>query len=108
MTKLATLTLTGASGREYTFNVYPINTKFAEVAAVYAVTKRYEKADGRWTHNRIVRRPDRQFARALRRPSQSALLHTPRRELRLRPSGRQRSIPARERSGLDRGVRSAL
>ena len=50
MTKLATLTLTGASGREYAFNVYPFNTQFAEVAAVYAVTKRYKKSDGAWAH----------------------------------------------------------
>ncbi len=51
MTKLSTLTLAEASGREYTFNVYPFNTKFAEVAAVYAVTKRYQRSDGVWAHD---------------------------------------------------------
>lgn len=51
MARLSTLNLTGASGREYTFNVYPLNTEFAEIPAVYAVTKRYKRSDGVWAHD---------------------------------------------------------
>ena len=53
MAKIGTLTLTGASGTEYTFNVYPYGTEFKEMGAVYYISKRTEKADGGGTHTRI-------------------------------------------------------
>ena len=40
MTKIGNLNLTGVSGRTYTFNVWPLSSKFSNVSAVYAVTKR--------------------------------------------------------------------
>ena len=52
MTKLATMTVAGKSG-PYSFNVYPIDTAFADVGAVYLVTKRTRKADGRMVHDFI-------------------------------------------------------
>jgi predicted GIY-YIG superfamily endonuclease len=51
MSNIATLTVAGASGRQYKFNVYPIDTKFAPVAAVYLVTKRTPNARGGGSHS---------------------------------------------------------
>lgn len=45
MAKISTLTLTGASGRQYQFDVYPLDTEFNSVAAVYAITKRNASAN---------------------------------------------------------------
>jgi hypothetical protein len=53
LTKIATLTVTGASGRTYGFNIYPIDTKFANVAAVYLVTKRVPNTNGGGNHTYI-------------------------------------------------------
>ncbi|UWN49643.1 hypothetical protein ASALC70_01856 [Alcanivorax sp. ALC70] len=53
MSKIGTLKLTGASGTEYTFNVYPYNTDFKAIAGVYYISKRTEKADGRGNHSAI-------------------------------------------------------
>lgn len=53
MSKLATLTLKGASRKKYDFNVYPIGTTFARVAAVYAVTNRTRQPDGGYRHKVI-------------------------------------------------------
>jgi predicted GIY-YIG superfamily endonuclease len=53
MAKIATLTLSGKSGDKYDFNVYQFDTSFKQVAAVYAVTKRYKKQDGSHTHTII-------------------------------------------------------
>ena len=53
MAKIGTLTLTGASGAKYTFNVYPYDTEFKEIAAVYYISKRTEKADGTGNHTNI-------------------------------------------------------
>lgn len=50
MTSIATLTLTGASGAKYDFVVYPFDTKFNSVGAVYAVTRRTAKPDGGGDH----------------------------------------------------------
>lgn len=40
MTKQTTVTLTGASGRKYNFDVYPWGTSFNPVGAVYCVLRR--------------------------------------------------------------------
>lgn len=40
MAKISTLSLKGASGRQYEFDVYPLDTEFNSVGAVYAITKR--------------------------------------------------------------------
>lgn len=53
MAKIADLTVAGKSGTEYTFAIYPINTNWKEIGAVYVVTKRTEKPDGGGTHTYI-------------------------------------------------------
>lgn len=53
MAKIGTITLTGASGSKYTFNVYPYDTEFKELAAVYYISKRTGKSDGNGTHTHI-------------------------------------------------------
>ena len=50
MPKLGTVTFTGASGTEYDFNVYPLETEFKKMGAVYFFTKRTKKSDGGYTH----------------------------------------------------------
>ena len=50
MTALAKMKETGGSGREFTFNVYPYNTDFAAVGAVYIVSKRTKKPEGGGNH----------------------------------------------------------
>lgn len=51
--KLGTITLTGKSGAEYKFNVYPRDTKFKTLGAVYYVSKRYKKKDGSYSHKDV-------------------------------------------------------
>lgn len=46
MTKLGEITFTGASGREYVFKSFPLDTIFEEVGGVYAVTSRHTVAAG--------------------------------------------------------------
>jgi len=46
MGKLGTMKLTGASGTEYSFDVYPIENSFNPVGAVYYISKRTQKTDG--------------------------------------------------------------
>jgi hypothetical protein len=53
MAKIGTLTLTGASGNQYSFNVYPTDTGFKSMGAVYYISKRIEKEDGTGTHTKI-------------------------------------------------------
>jgi hypothetical protein len=53
MAQLGTVTLTGASGTEYMFNVYPCGTKFETFGAVYYVSKRTEQPDGTGSHAEI-------------------------------------------------------
>lgn len=53
MAKIGKLDLTGASGTTYTFDVYPYDTNFKAIAAVYYISKRTEKADGRGSHAAI-------------------------------------------------------
>jgi predicted GIY-YIG superfamily endonuclease len=52
MQKLSDLTIKGESGEEITFEVYPFNSAWPEVGAVYLVTKR-EKSDSDHTHTII-------------------------------------------------------
>ena len=53
MSKLGTITLTGVSGKEYEFNIYPFGTEFNAVGAVYYISKRTEKSGSGWEHSRI-------------------------------------------------------
>jgi hypothetical protein len=46
MGKLGTIDFKGASGKSYTFTVYPWGTTFKAVGAVYVVTRRYPKSSG--------------------------------------------------------------
>lgn len=46
MAKLGTLTLTGRSGQDYVFYVYPFGTPFEAAGAVYYISKRTPKPDG--------------------------------------------------------------
>lgn len=53
MAKIGILTLTGASGKKYKFNVYPYDTDFKSIGGVYYISKRTEKNDGSGTHSKI-------------------------------------------------------
>ncbi len=53
MAKIGTLTLTGASGNKYQFNVYPFNTEFKAIPVVYYISKRTQKAEGSGSHSKI-------------------------------------------------------
>lgn len=53
MAKLGTVTFTGQSGTDYSFNVYPIATNFKAIGAVYFITRRTVKTDGTGSHTRI-------------------------------------------------------
>src|SRR6266478_7548754 len=50
MIKLADLTVEGESGTKYEFEVYPRETVFNHVGAVYLLTKRTKKSDATGTH----------------------------------------------------------
>jgi hypothetical protein len=49
MAKIGTITYKGKSKTDYTFNLYPMDTSFSEIGAVYIVTKR-EVKDDKGTH----------------------------------------------------------
>jgi hypothetical protein len=53
MPKLSNVTFTGASGKAYNFEVYPIGTVFNDVGGVYAITKRYRNNQGGYSHDVI-------------------------------------------------------
>lgn len=54
MAKLGTLTLTGASGNKYDFDVWSADTEWNDnVACVYYVSRRTPKSDGTGDHNAI-------------------------------------------------------
>ncbi len=53
MAKLTTVTFTGTSGATYGFEVYPWDTGFNAVGAIYLVTKRSRNSGGRFSHTRI-------------------------------------------------------
>lgn len=44
--KIEDLTLTGASGMKYTFQMYPWNTEFKALGGVYVITKRTPSTSG--------------------------------------------------------------
>jgi hypothetical protein len=50
MTKLAAMKVSGASGTDYLFELYTLNTPLKFHRAVYIITKRVVKPDGRGTH----------------------------------------------------------
>jgi hypothetical protein len=52
MPSIGSITFTGKSGTQYSFDIYPSETRFAKVGAVYAVTKRTVGLQGK-THARI-------------------------------------------------------
>lgn len=53
MAKLGELTLAGASGNTYTFEVFPYDTTFNALPAVYYISRRNENQDGTFSHSRI-------------------------------------------------------
>lgn len=53
MAKIGNLTLTGKSKQKYDFDVYPINTNFKSIGAVYYISKRTKKSDGTRNHEKI-------------------------------------------------------
>lgn len=53
MAAIATYIFTGDSGTMYKFNVYPKDTNFKALGAVYFITQRYEKTPGNFHHHPI-------------------------------------------------------
>jgi hypothetical protein len=53
MAKLATVSFTGTSGATYEFDVYPWDTDFNAVGAVYFVTKRSHNAQNGYSHSGV-------------------------------------------------------
>ena len=53
MAKLSILTLKGASGQTYDFEVYSYDSDFNALGAVYAITRRTQKNDGNYKHTLI-------------------------------------------------------
>ncbi len=53
MARLGTLTLRGASGQQYVFDVYDFDTDFGAFGTVYAITRRAEKEEGGYSHTTI-------------------------------------------------------
>ena len=50
---LGNVRIKGISGKMYTFRAYPLETLFAEIGAVYCITRRNHTPDGRISHSRI-------------------------------------------------------
>ena len=50
---MATLTLIGASGSKYAFDIYPDDETVPAVAGVYFVSARTEKEDGGYSHSHV-------------------------------------------------------
>ncbi|MEA2076561.1 MAG: hypothetical protein U9O95_00920 [Candidatus Marinimicrobia bacterium] len=53
MSKIGTLSLTGASGAKYEFNVYSFDTEFNSISTVYYVSKRTVGQNGTGSHSKI-------------------------------------------------------
>ena len=53
MPKITDMEIAGGSGRKYTFGVYPYETSWKEIGAVYVVTKRTVKTEGGGNHDFI-------------------------------------------------------
>jgi len=52
MSHIEDLTLTGKSGTNYTFQMFPLDTQFKALGAVYVITKRTQGSNG-GTHSLI-------------------------------------------------------
>ena len=50
MAKLGTIEIAGRSGNTYSFDVYPYDSNWNEVGAVYAVSRRTPNPDGTGNH----------------------------------------------------------
>jgi len=50
MGKIAEATVSGASGKEYDFDSYTLDTQFKDMGAVYIFTRRIVDADGNGIH----------------------------------------------------------
>ena len=53
MSKLATMKFKGSSGKSYSFVVYPFDTSFKQVAAIYVVSRRYKSNNGSHSHDTL-------------------------------------------------------
>jgi hypothetical protein len=55
MTKVteAQLTITGKSGKKYSFDIYSLDTIFKAVGGIYVFTRRYQGADSKYNHDYI-------------------------------------------------------
>ena len=53
MSKLSNIEIAGKSGSKYSFGVYPYDTTWKEIGAVYVVTKRTVQPNGSGTHDFI-------------------------------------------------------
>ncbi len=53
MDRLATINFTGASGNMYAFDVYPYDTNFKSIPAVYFVIRQYQSDEGGHSHDHI-------------------------------------------------------
>jgi len=53
MSKIGTIALSGVSGSKYSFNVYPYNTSFKAIGAVYYVSRRTENSEGKGSHSKL-------------------------------------------------------
>ncbi len=53
MRGMGNVRIEGASGRVYKFRAYALNSKFANLAAIYFITSRHLRPDGRVSHSRI-------------------------------------------------------
>lgn len=53
MSKISTITLSGASGKQYAFNVYPIDQKFNDIGAVYYFSHRSAKPGDTHSHRAV-------------------------------------------------------
>ena len=50
MAKVASMEVTGQSGKKYAFDFYPTDTSFKASGAVYVITKRTPRPDGGASH----------------------------------------------------------
>jgi hypothetical protein len=53
MSKIGTLNLSGSSGSDYTFSVYPYGTVFKSLGAIYYISRRTENAEGIGSHSNL-------------------------------------------------------
>ena len=53
MPKIATAEFMGKNDKKYSFYVYPFDTNFKEIPAVYIVTNRHKNKEGKYRHTII-------------------------------------------------------